>query len=259
MGRHMQLYIYGFHSIEETLNKSAAGSVLLLSKEKGRIRHLADLARQKNVPIRMVSDHMLDQFAAADKHRGVLLCVEKKSESTEGPESIKEFLESIGSATPLVLVLDSITDPHNYGAILRSADQFGTELVITPERRSARDSETVTSTSSGANAYVPQLVIPNLVQALELLKENGFWVYGADMDGTRIDKADLKGKVALVLGSEGKGLHRLVKEKCDILVSIPTIGNVDSFNVSVAGGIIMYEIRRQQGFFDKAGKEPIDG
>ncbi len=251
----MQIYLHGFHSIEETLNKSAAGSVLLISGEKGRIRHLADLARKKNVPIRMVSDLVLNQYADPDKHRGALLCVEKKAESAGGFESIREFIDSLAIEKPLVLFLDSITDPHNFGAILRSADQFGVNLVVTPERRSARDSETVSSTSSGANAYVPQLVTPNLVQAMDVLKENGFWIYGADMGGTGIHEADLSGKVALVLGSEGKGLHRLVREKCDMLVSIPASGNIDSFNVSVAAGIIMYEVRRQQGFFGAHGSE----
>jgi 23S rRNA (guanosine2251-2'-O)-methyltransferase len=247
----MQLYIHGFHSIEAMLNKNAAGAVLLLSKEKGRIRHLADLARQKNVPVRMVSDLMLDQYAEPEKHRGVLLCVEKKAVKTSGPETIKEYVESAKNETAVVLILDSITDPQNYGAILRSADQLGVDLVVTPDRRSVHDSETVASTSSGASAYVHQLVVPNIVQAIDVLKESGFWIFGADLDGNRLDKSDFRGKVALVLGSEGRGMHRLVKEKCDFIVTIPASGNVDSFNVSVAAGIFMYEIRRQQGFFEK--------
>ena len=149
---------------------------------------------------------------------------------------------------PIVLVLDGITDPQNLGAILRSADQFGVELVVIPSRRSAQESQTVSKVSSGASEYVPLAVVPNIPAALQLLKENGFWIFGADAEGQPTDSLKLDGKVCIVMGSEGTGMHRLVRERCDFLVSIPAAGHVDSFNVSVSPESCLFETRRQQGF-----------
>lgn len=147
-----------------------------------------------------------------------------------------------------MLVLDGIMDPQNLGAILRSADQFATDMVVIPSRHSAQETQTVAKVSAGASAYVPLAVVPNIPSALELLKENGFWIFGADMEGQTTDTIDFGGKVCLVLGSEGTGLRRLVRERCDFLARIPAAGHVDSFNVSVAAGILLFEARRQQGF-----------
>ena len=129
-----------------------------------------------------------------------------------------------------------------------SADQFGVDIVVIPSRRSAQENQTVSKVSSGASEYVPLAVVPNIASALEMLKESGFWIFGADAEGELTDGLDLKGKVCIVMGSEGAGLHRLVREKCDFLISIPASGHVDSFNVSVAAGILLFEARRQQGF-----------
>lgn len=162
--------------------------------------------------------------------------------------NFNEALKSITKDTALILILDEITDPQNFGAILRSADQFSVDLVVVSSRKSAGKNETVVKVSSGAAVYVPVAVVANIGHAIETLKKYGFWVYGADMSGISILKTNLSGKTAIVMGSEGKGLHRLIRERCDALISIPSNGHVDSFNVSVAAGIIMYEIRRQQGF-----------
>ena len=148
----------------------------------------------------------------------------------------------------LVVVLDGITDPHNYGAIIRSCDQFGVSLIVNPNSRSAKDSETVARTSAGASAWMPIATVPNLVRAVGLLKEAGFWVYGADMGGEPAHKKDLTGRVALVMGSEGEGIARLLREACDGIVSIPSKGQIDSLNVSVAAGVLLYEINRQRNF-----------
>jgi 23S rRNA (guanosine2251-2'-O)-methyltransferase len=146
----------------------------------------------------------------------------------------------------VVLVLDEITDPQNLGAILRSCDQFSVSLVVIPERRSVQVNETVVKVSSGAAQYVPVSVVTNINRELEYLKANGFWVYGADMGGKVTYKTVFPKKTVLVMGNEGKGLSQLTQKLCDMLVSIPMTGHIDSLNVSVAAGILLYEIRRQQ-------------
>jgi 23S rRNA (guanosine2251-2'-O)-methyltransferase len=241
----MKEYIYGYHSIEETLKRGIKEGILLYSGEKGRRGHLINLARSKHIPVKKVDEGELDEYCEKKKHRGILLLHEQAGRKKTG--DLKNYTKVLEKPDSLVLLLDGITDPHNYGAVLRSADQFGVDLVITPNRKSAHETDVVSATSAGAHAYVEQLVIPNLVQAMGFLRENGFWLYGADMAGDPVHKTDLKGKVALVMGSEGKGLRSLVKKECDICIAIPCKGNIDSLNVSVATGIMLYEIRRQQG------------
>ncbi len=204
--------------------------------------------------MRRVPRAELDALAGAEEHRGAGLLAAAGSRPDAGlpPESpagsLRARLAEISVPTALILLLDQINDPHNLGAILRSADQFGAELVILPTRRAARETQTVLKTSAGASLYVPVASVPNLAAGLEAAKEAGFWVYGADLDGQRLEAVRFEGRVALVLGSEGTGLRRLVRERCDALVRIPSGGHVDSLNVSVAAGILMYEVRRQQRF-----------
>ena len=248
----MAEHVFGFHSIEETLRKGVGGGTLFLSRENSRLSQIRALAEKKGVPVSEVQDEELTRLCGSDAHRGALLVLERAPSSQKS--SLKHHLKALTGEKALVLVLDGITDPQNLGAILRSADQFQSELVIIPSRRSAQESQTVNKVSSGASEYVPLAVVPNLTSALELLKENGFWIFGADASGETTDKLDLKGKVCIVMGSEGTGMHRLIREKCDFLVSIPAAGHVDSFNVSVAAGILLFETRRQQGFPHLAGK-----
>ncbi len=136
----------------------------------------------------------------------------------------------------LVVILDEITDPHNFGAILRSCDQFGVDLVVTRNKRTAKHADIVSKTSAGASAWIPLAETANLHRAIEDLKEAGFWIYGADMDGETVYNMKLKGRIALIMGSEGSGLGRLLRESCDGMISIPGYGKVDSLNVSVAAG-----------------------
>ena len=145
----------------------------------------------------------------------------------------------------IVVVLDSITDPHNVGAVLRSCDQFGADLVIMPERRSAIESEVIDRSSAGASAWVPVSVVQNLVRSVELLKKAGYWIYGADAGGEDVVTADFASKAVLVMGSEGEGIARLLKESCDTIISIPTCGRLDSLNVSVAAGVLLHEMRNR--------------
>ncbi|MDR3139110.1 MAG: 23S rRNA (guanosine(2251)-2'-O)-methyltransferase RlmB, partial [Treponema sp.] len=146
------------------------------------------------------------------------------------------------------LILDEITDPHNYGAILRSCDQFGADLVISRNRRGAKHAGVIAQTSAGAVSWVPAAETPNLPRAVEDLKAAGFWIYGADMKGEALYTRDLRGRVAVVLGSEGQGVSRLLRERCDAMIAIPAMGRIDSLNVSVAAGIFLYEVIRQRRF-----------
>ena len=239
-------HVYGFHSIEEALQKGGGTGTLLVSRQGARISQIQQLAEKKGVPVSEVDDGELTRLCGSEAHRGVLLVLDRPSSSHKS--SLKNALRDLQGEKSLVLVLDGITDPQNLGAILRSADQFGVELVIIPSRRSAQESQTVSKVSSGASEYVPLVVVPNITSSLELLKEKGFWIFGAEAEGQSTAGLDLNGKVCIVMGGEGAGMHRLVREKCDFLVSIPASGHVDSFNVSVAAGILMFEARRQQGF-----------
>jgi 23S rRNA (guanosine2251-2'-O)-methyltransferase len=237
--------VTNFHGIEETLRDPPAGAELLVSKKNPRIDSLVALARKAKVGVRETTDVELAKAAAGAEPRGAVLVLPGGRKTRE--TTLEEFLQTFDGDSGLVILLDGVTDPQNYGAILRSADQFAADLVLIPARRSASDTPAVYGASAGAAAWVPHAVVTNLTRALGQLKEAGFWIYGADMDGTPAPEAKLTGKVALVLGSEGKGLSRLVRDTCDVIVSIPTRGRLDSLNVSVSAGVLMYEVRRQQG------------
>jgi len=217
---------------------------LLLAKPGPRAREIVTLAGKLRVRVDRVGTADLDRLAPG--HRGIALEVEEGGAGAE--TSLDEFLSGLGERKDaLAVVLDEITDPHNYGAILRSCDQFGADIVISRNRRSARHADVVSQTSAGAAAWVPQAETANLPRALEDLKAAGFWVYGADMGGEAVWDRDLGGRTAIVLGAEGAGLSRLLREKCDALLSIPTSGRLDSLNVSVAAGVLLYEVARQRG------------
>lgn len=241
----MTEYLTGYHTIEETLKRGGVKGTLLVSREKGRAGELASLAARLMVAVSEVDESELDRLTAGKSHKGAVLVLDKPSSASKG--DLRHKLAELDRPDALILVLDGITDPQNLGAILRSADQFRVDLTVLPSRRSAQETQTVVRVSSGASAYVPLCVVPNIPTALSSIKERGFWVFGADVEGEPLPAADLKGRVCLIMGSEGEGMRRLVREKCDHLVRIPAAGHVDSFNVSVAAGILMYEVRRQQG------------
>jgi len=242
----MTRYVTGFHAIEEYLKKRPHGAVLLAGMRNRRVDELLRIAASVGVRVETVSERELDALPLSGHHRGLVLVL---AEAPKGRYThFEEFAEGLLGETALVLALDGITDVHNLGAILRSADLFSVDAVGVPARRTAKDGDVVAKISSGASAYVSLLEVTNLVRSLEALEEKGFWVYGADMKGKPATDTDLGGRTCIVLGSEGKGLSRLVEERCDGLVRIPTNGHVDSFNVSVAAGLLMYETRRQQGF-----------
>ena len=239
----MSDYITGFHGIEEALKKKNFSGKLLISKKNKRIEHLKTLASKAAVKVEELSESELDRICSGNK--GFALHGKSTSKSTE--IDLDSFLRTFEKENALVVILDSITDIHNYAAILRSADQFYADLVIVPSRRSASDNAVVSKVSAGANSWVPVATVSNLTRAMKQLNEKGFWVYGAHMEGEDSNKLNLKGRTAIVMGSEGTGMSRIVRENCDAFISIPANGHVDSLNVSVAAGVLMYEVRRQQG------------
>jgi 23S rRNA (guanosine2251-2'-O)-methyltransferase len=249
------IYLTGFHAIEERIKAAGLGSGLLLMAKAGpRARELAALALSRKIRVDRVGTHDLDKLAPG--HRGIALAVEEAgglAGSGDGfagaatEADLGAFIAGLGEKKHvLVAILDEITDPHNYGAILRSCDQFGVDLVVTRNRRTAKHAEIVAQTSAGAASWVPVAETANLPRAVQDLKDAGFWIYGADMAGEAIQSRDLRGRVALILGGEGSGISRLLREACDGLVSIPTKGRLDSLNVSVAAGVLFYEVTRQR-------------
>lgn len=232
----------GFHAIEEALKSGGVDGFLRVSGSGPRIKRILELAEKTGVRVERAST--ADLNAAAPDNRGIVLTYNGNARPANDV-NLEEFLEGLTRPEALVLILDHVTDPHNYGAILRSADVFGSDLVIVPDRRSAHDTDTVARASAGAVAWVPVTIVPNLVRALTVLQENGFWGYAADMGGDDIGKAELPARTAVVLGSEGYGVSRLLRETCDGALSIPQRGNVESLNVSVAAGLVMWEYRRR--------------
>jgi 23S rRNA (guanosine2251-2'-O)-methyltransferase len=245
-------YLTGFHAIEERIKSAKDGEnsacgPLLLAKAGPRAREIVDLAVSCKIRVERTGTYELDRLAP--DNRGIALAVEDVFQrGPQGAEiTLNEFIENLGDrADVLVLILDEITDPHNYGAILRCCDQFGVDLVVSRNRRNAKHADVISKTSAGAVSWVPQAETANLVRAAEQLKDSGFWLYGADMDGEPVYTIDLKGRTALALGGEGTGISRLLREHCDRMAGIPGAGKIDSLNVSVAAGVLLYEAQRQR-------------
>lgn len=242
--------ITGIHAIEEALRSASRGSTLYLLRGDKRNSSLEMKAISNGkTAVKKVSESEMNKLAGTEDHRGAVLDLGTRSSQNQGGRiremSVIDFCKSLkDDQGALVLALDEITDPHNLGAILRSADQFSAALIIVPERRSASANETVIRISSGAAQYVTMSTVTNLSRELDVLKDYGFWVYGADMDGEPSYETKFSKRTVLVMGSEGSGMRSLVRTKCDHIVSIPMSGHIDSLNVSVAAGILMYEYRR---------------
>ncbi|OHD11072.1 MAG: 23S rRNA (guanosine(2251)-2'-O)-methyltransferase RlmB [Spirochaetes bacterium GWB1_48_6] len=243
----MNEWILSYHTMEELIKKDPRGMRLSISKISKRNQDIKIMAQGKKIPVDEVTPGEMDRFAGGREHRGIALSVPAQSGDTE--VVLEDFLGELKKENALVVILDGVTDPQNFGALLRSCDKFETDLVVVPGRRSAGETSAASAASAGALAWVPRATVTNLSRALGQLKEQGFWIYGADMGGEPAFDMKFTGRVALILGSEGAGISRLVKDNCDFITSIPTGGHVDSLNVSVAAGILLYEIRRQQKFF----------
>ena len=194
--------------------------------------------------INYVKKERLDQLSETGHHQGVIAMAASYEYATV--EDILEKAREKGEA-PFIFVLDNIEDPHNLGAMIRTANQAGAHGVIIPKRRAVGLTPTVARTSAGAINYTPVAKVTNLKQTMEQLKKEGMWFVCADMDGTPYYQMDLKGPMGLVIGNEGEGVSRLIKETCDFVASIPMKGDIDSLNASVAAGVLAFEIARQRG------------
>jgi len=237
-------YLTGFHAIEEHIKSGQSCGPLLSAKPGPRAKELVSLAVSCKIRVDRIGSFDLDRLAP--ENRGIALLVEEASRVSSSP-SLEEFIGGLGDRkNVLVVILEDITDPHNYGAILRSCDQFGVDLVISRSRRNAKHADVISKTSAGTVSWVAQAEIANLLRAVEQLKDAGFWIYGADMQGEPVYNVDLRGRAALLLGSEGTGISRLLRENCDGMVGIPSEGKIDSLNVSVAAGVLLYEAQRQR-------------
>ncbi len=250
----------GFHAVEERVREFAQkkdGSIklsILYSKPGPRIKKILSQAEEIGIECMSVSGDELDELVkslpeTARDHRGIILKADGEEERASNVVQLDQWLTACPDDAT-VMVLDSVTDPHNVGAVLRSCDQFGADLLIIPERHSSadvHDNQVIARSSAGASAWVPYSVVSNLVRSVQMLKDAGFWIYGADAGGKKLSELDFARKTCIIMGSEGSGIARLLSEQCDQTISIPTCGKIDSLNVSVAAGILLYERYRQSG------------
>lgn len=254
----MEKIITGFHSIEEKVRagKNQSNLKIFYSKAGPRVKKIVEAAEKTGIKVLQVENAKLDEMVSGldetlRDHRGIVMKIENTSANASNLINFDTWIKSVGSEEKrlTVVVLDKVTDPHNVGAILRSCDQFGASLVVIPEHNSASDiagNEVIGRTSAGASAWVPVAIVNNLVRAVEQLKEAGFWIYGADAGGETLGKIDFPEKTCVIMGSEGTGIAQLLEKQCDTIVSIPTCGKIDSLNVSVAAGVLLYELYRRQ-------------
>ena len=241
--------LFGFHAVGVRL-KTAPQSVLEVffdaSRRDARMRQFTDRAREAGVRLVESDGLRLAKMCGSHGHQGVVARVDAVAQVTSLDELLEQ-LEAAGTAQPLLLVLDGVTDPHNLGACLRVADGAGAHAVIAPKDHAVGINATVAKVASGAAETVPYFMVTNLARTLGELKERSIWCIGASDDAPQsLYQADLKGPVALVLGAEGAGLRQLTRKTCDALVSIPMRGAVESLNVSVASGVCLYEALRQR-------------
>jgi 23S rRNA (guanosine2251-2'-O)-methyltransferase len=230
----------GIHPVREALRAGRPLDKVIIAKGSSgpRIQEIVDLCRGKAVPVRFEPRDALDRASKGVSHQGVV--------AFGASQQYAELGDVLPGAT-LVVVLDGIEDPHNFGAIVRTAHAAGASAIVVPERRSAPLTETVARSAAGALEYLPVARVTNVSRALEQMKRDGFWVYGLDERGTHLyDAIEYTRPTALVLGAEGHGLHENVKKHCDFLVRIPMAGAVSSLNVSVAAGVVLFEWRKKR-------------
>ena len=238
--------LVGRNAVTEALKAGRGINKILLAEgdKEAFASEILNLAKERKIICQFVERSKIEAIAAGHRHQGVLAYVAPVEYAEL--EDILKAAEEKGEA-PFLLLLDELEDPHNLGALLRTADATGVHGVLIPKHRSVPLNATVAKTSAGAIEYVPVARIGNIAQTLKVLKEKGFWVAGADMDGAQTYyEADLTGSLVLVVGSEGRGMSRLTKEACDFIVSMPMVGKINSLNASVAGSILMYESMRQR-------------
>ena len=238
-------FIYGINAVTESLKargRSFAWVGVAKERHDLRLQRVVDECRRQGVAVRFVSRPELDRMAGNNAHQGVVAVTSAKQYN-----DLDDVVAAKRGQFSLVVVLDGVEDPHNLGAILRTADAAGADGVVIPERRAAGVTPTVTKASAGASEHLPIAKVTNIGRTLEELKSKNLWIVGLDERAPQnYDSLDYKMDCAIVLGAEGKGVHELVRKKCDFMISIPMLGKVPSLNVSVAAGIMLYEIVRQR-------------
>jgi 23S rRNA (guanosine2251-2'-O)-methyltransferase len=228
----------GVHPVREALRAGRTLDRVLIARGAGgpRLQEIIDLCRERSVPVRFEPREALDRAANGAAHQGV---------AAFGSAQGYAELDSVVDGARLLVVLDGVEDPHNLGAIIRTAHAAGAAAVLVPDRRAAGLTETVAKAAAGALEHLPVVRVGNISQTLEALKARGFWIYGLDERGPQLyNETDFARPTAIVLGGEGQGLHQLVKKHCDVLLRIPMAGAISSLNVSVAAGIVLFEWRR---------------
>lgn len=237
--------VIGRNAVKELLTSGRDIERLYITsgEREGSINMLIGIASERGIPITECDRTRLDRLAAGGRHQGIIAVAAEQNYSTI--EDILAYAESRGEP-PFVIICDGVEDPHNLGAIIRSAECAGAHGVIIPKRRAVGLTSVVAKASAGAMLHMRVAKVTNLASTIDELKERGLWLYAADMDGASYHSTDLKGAVGIVLGSEGFGISRLVKEKCDFVVSIPLYGSVNSLNVSCAAAVILTEVARQR-------------
>ena len=215
--------------------------ILMLKSEGGSLQKIVAMAKERGVPVKDVAREKLESLCSGVNHQGVIAFAAACDYAT-----VEDIFARAGSEPLFVVIADGIEDPHNLGAIIRSADAAGAHGVIVPKRHGAGLTAAVMKASAGAAGHLPVARVSNLAATVEELKKKNVWIYAADMDGESWCTVDYSGAVALVIGSEGSGVSRLLKERSDVVVSLPMCGQINSLNASVAAGILLYEITRQR-------------
>ncbi len=239
--------VIGRNPVRELLKSEREIDKIMVKKGKpeGSLAELIAKAKKRGIPVIETDKRGLDRMADGENHQGIIaICAGAKYATID---DILAAAEKKGEP-PFVIICDKIADPHNLGAIIRSAECAGAHGVIIPKRNGAGLTAAVMKTAAGAAEYVPVARVVNIAAAIDTLKERGLWITGADMDGTPMYDVDLTGAVGLVIGSEGAGLSRLVREKCDFIASIPMFGELNSLNASAAAAVLMYEAVRKRKF-----------
>ena len=237
--------VIGRNAVTELLKSGKEIENVLIAKgeREGSINRILTLCKEKKIVVKNVDRKKLDFLAPGGNHQGVVANIPAHEYSTV--DDILAYAENKGEA-PFIIMCDEIEDSHNLGAIIRTAEACGAHGIIIPKRRNVGLNYIVAKTSCGALEYMKVARVTNLASTIDELKKKNIWIYAADMDGQRWDKTDFSGGCCLVVGSEGNGVGRLIKEKCDVTVSLPMMGKVNSLNASVAAGVLMYEITKQR-------------
>src|SRR5947209_369875 len=240
------MILAGIHPVLEALRAGSPLERVLVAKGAGgpRLQEVIDLARQSSIPLRFEPRPALDRLSGTAAHQGVVAL---------GASQKYRTLEDVAGGARLLVFLDGVEDPHNLGAVIRTAHAAGADAIVIPERRAAGLTDVVAKAAAGALEHLPVVRVGNLNRALDEIKDSGFSVYGVDEKGTvDYDQVSYGSPAALVLGGEGKGIHEMVRKRCDAILRIPMAGKISSLNVSVAAGIVLFDWKRRTGYFRPA-------